>query len=430
MNGVILGAHSPLGASGMKRWEACAFSIFAALGAKPEDEDESEFASEGTAAHTVIEACLTEGIEAWMLLGARPRYVTPTGIGYVAEDKSLRPNVPVIEITKDMTDAADEWLSLIRKTHPDRNQGNSWIERKFHCPTIHRLFYGTSDFIFLDEATKTLHVWDYKHGQGVIVEAVDNPQGLYYAAGAVETLGLWNTVDTVVIHIVQPRAAHWQGPHRTWTVATEWLDDWVSGKLVPAMERAEATMKPGPDGAYEVPDPVPGEHCQFCPVRHKKCPALTGRLEQLEGYLVRYEKEGIEGFTPEERSRMWDLFDRIKTMNTANNKAIGDLFAAGTKVPGLKQVTGKADRVWPSEVKVGEVTIPFIDLAKREFGADALTVPELKSPAQIDKLPKGKTFTARHAFKPEGRLNVVRDTDNRPEVSRNTKSLFKPVAKK
>jgi len=410
MTDEALGAHSPLGASGMKRWEACAYSVFAALDLK--EDDESEYAAEGTAAHALIEHCMIENKQAWQLIAAE---------------------FEGFKVTPDMAKAADEWLSLIRANHPDRNQGNSWVERKFHCPTIHRLFYGTSDFTFYDEATSTVHVWDYKHGQGVIVEAQDNPQGLYYAAGVMETLGLWNKANTVCIHIVQPRAAHWAGPHRVWGVTTDFLDAWVSDTLVPAMDEAEAAMTPveTENGVfhYEVPDPTPGEHCQFCPVRHRKCHALTGMLSQLEGYLMRFETKGIDDFTPEERGRMWDLFDRLRVMNTANNKAIVALFTAGKRVPGLKQVTGKADRTWPRDVNVGSETVPFEVLARREFGDDAFTLPELKSPAQFEKMPKGKTFAERHAFKPPGKLNVARDTDTRPEVSRDTKSLFKPVKK-
>ena len=406
-----LGAHSPLGASGMKRWEACPYSVFAALGMK--EDDESEFAAEGTAAHALIEAALLSDHAAWQFMGQ---------------------DMKGFKVTPDMAKAADEWLALIRTAHPDRHQDNAWIERKFHCPSIHRLFYGTSDFVFYDEAARTVHVWDYKHGQGVVVEAKGNPQGLYYAAGVMETLDIWNKVDTVVIHIVQPRAAHWLGPHRTWEVTADFLDEWIAGTLIPAMDRAEAAMTPveTENGVfhYDVPDPVPGEHCQFCPVRHKKCHALIGMMQQAEVFLMRFETAGIEGFTPEERSRMWDLFDRLRVMNTANNKELTNLFAAGKRVPGLKQVTGKADRVWPKDVKVGEDVVPFEALAKREFGDAAFTVPELKSPAQFEKMPKGKTFTERHAFKPPGRLNIVRDTDSRPEVSRDTKSLFKPVPKK
>jgi hypothetical protein len=44
--------------------------------------------------------------------------------------------------------------------------------------------FGTTDCIII--ADGTLHVVDYKHGQGVLVEAEDNPQMKLYALGALE----------------------------------------------------------------------------------------------------------------------------------------------------------------------------------------------------------------------------------------------------
>lgn len=403
------GVHSPLGASGMKRWEACLFSVFATAGLPPnEEDDDNEHSALGTSAHSLIEECMRSGQDTWEQVG-----------------QSYGPNV----VDKNMAVAGQQWLDLIRKTFPDRNQGNSWIERKFHCPSIHRLFYGTSDFIYYDALTRTLHVWDYKHGVGVVVEARDNPQGLYYGAGAIEELGLWDLVDVVVIHIVQPRAAHWEGPHREWAVPAEFLGDWVEETLIPAMNKAERMLQPNAQGVYEVPAPVTGDHCQFCPVSHLKCPALLGATKEIEPLLLRYENLGIEGFTPEERGQFMDLFERLKVMNKANTKEVGKLFASGKRVPGFKQVPGKVNRKWPEAVKVGEAEVPFPAFAREKFGEAAFTAPELKSPAQIEELPEGKTFATRHAFKPEGGLVVVRDTDSRPEVSRDTKALFKPVKK-
>src|SRR5690606_938184 len=111
---------------------------------------------------------------------------------------------------------------------------NAFIERRFHCPSIHPLFYGTSDFCFLDADARTLHVWDYKHGAGIVVEVEDSPQLKYYACGMLEDLGLWDDIDRVVLHIVQPRGWHSDGPHRIWSISTDDLDAWLADVLVPA----------------------------------------------------------------------------------------------------------------------------------------------------------------------------------------------------
>jgi hypothetical protein len=117
-------------------------------------------------------------------------------------------------------------------------------------------------------------------------------------------------------------------------------------------------------------------------------------------------------------------------MVKGNNAEVAKLFAKGTAIPGWKQVRGKVNRRWPDTVKLGEVELPIAEVARKEFGDAAFTKPELLSPAAMEDLPLGKAFAVRHAFKPEGALTVVRDTDGRSEVSRDTKPMFKPVTKK
>ena len=63
--------------------------------------------------------------------------------------------------------------------------------------------FGTSDAILI--AGGTMHVIDYKHGLGILVSAVENPQMKCYRLGA---LGLFDgiyDIDTVSMRIYQPR---------------------------------------------------------------------------------------------------------------------------------------------------------------------------------------------------------------------------------
>ncbi|KKL63399.1 hypothetical protein LCGC14_2175490 [marine sediment metagenome] len=140
--------HSPLGGSGAPRWMKCAGSVSLSYGVK---DKESEYAKLGTAAHALAELCLKDRTDAWQWIET-------------AQEGS------VIFVDKDMADAVQVYLSAVREWHPDRNQGNTWIERRFHCPTIHKYHYGTADLVHLDKENKTLHVWDYKHGAGIVVE--------------------------------------------------------------------------------------------------------------------------------------------------------------------------------------------------------------------------------------------------------------------
>jgi hypothetical protein len=353
-------------------------------------EVESDFASLGTAAHTLAADCLRDGSDAWEYVG--------WGMD------------PDLTIDQDMADAVQAYLNAARELHGDSHDGhmlhrnvNAWIEHRFHCPTIHEAFYGTVDLAWRDG--RTLHVWDYKHGVGVVVEVENNVQCMYYAAGLLESKGLWRTVDNVVLHIAQPRGFHRDGPIRSWSIDTNALDCWVDDMLIPAMNRAQASN-----------DTASGSHCQFCPVRKRACPQLLQDSDELEALM----KQVVAELTNDQVARYMDLVATVKIAGTAAVQTAFARLNSGQVIPGYKLVAGRANRTWKDGAE------PAI---KADFGPDAYTLPELKSPAQIEKLPKGEAACARWAFKPDAGLTVAKIADGRSEVSRDKKSMFKPVGK-
>ncbi len=381
----------------------CLFSVFKIDGI---EDEESDHAALGTGAHHVNEAALKLNKDAW-------EYV-----GQTTENKQL--------VDKNMADACQVWLNEIRTAHPDRDQGNSWIEKNFNCPSIHKLFYGTADFVYIDWATATIHIWDYKHGAGVFVEARDNPQPMYYACGALEDLQLWEKIERVVLHIVQPRCFGGDGPHRTWEITTDDLVDWLEHQLIPAMNKAEK--------AIGLANPaIPGAHCRFCPKRLGYCEAVvTEPVNELENILKEVEKTPPEQMTAEQVGQFLSVFENplINIAKVALQKTAFARLQHGAVVPGWKLGPKKAHRAWQDKVTVDGEEITVEALAKLEFGEQAYTKPELLSPAQMEKLAKGKAFAARCAYMPDGGLVIMPMSDSRPEVSRDTKSMFKPVAKK
>lgn len=392
MNAVILQGsppqgHSPLGASGTHRWMHCPGSVGLAYGI--DDEEDDTFSRPGTAAHTLGELCLLRKQAPWQLIG------------------SFVDDVPV---DKEMADAVQVYLDAIEAWHPERHQGNTWVERRFHCPTIHRLFFGTADLVHLDLEARVLHVWDYKHGAGIMVEVDDNPQCKYYACGVLEDLDLWNEVDEVVLHIVQPRG--YLDPHRVCKVSADDLDVWMGDVLVPAMDAALVSR-----------DTKSGEHCRFCPVRYRQCPSLMQDMEELENMLKDLEGRTAEELTNEQVSRIMDLFGLAKIVNKAAEQTAFKRLQNGKPVPGYKLASARANRAWKDEDKAKAVL-------EKTYGDRAYTAPKLLSPAQIEALPLGAAIVAEHAYKPDAGLTVVKGTDARPAVNRETKALFKPVARK
>lgn len=390
------GQHSPVGASAIKRVLACPASVALATGV---EDEESEHATLGTAVHSVIEECFRRDIDAWALVG------TTTVEGY--------------PIDKSMANAAQVMLSAVRTAHPDRNQGNFWVERRFHCPTIHPLFFGTSDAVHLETIIdetgtprRALHIWDYKNGAGVIIEVEDCEQLMYYACGALEDLVLWDKVDTVVLHIVQPNGFHTAGPVRDWATTPDHLAEWLTDTLVPGIEAATGN---GPKLTAS------GEHCRFCPARTQACPQLTADMAELEVMMAEIEKKGAEALTNDQVARLLDLTTLAKlVIYPAVKKTAFNRISAGARIEGWKLAKSKANRVWKDDVEAA---------AKAEFGGEAYSRPEMKSPAQIDDLPMGAAFTSRWAYKPDTGLTLVKGTDTRPEVSTDTKSLFTDVTK-
>ena len=73
-------------------------------------EEASEHASLGTAVHALIEHSMRTSTDAWQHIGQKIE-------GYT--------------IDHTMANSAQVFLSAVRKAHPDRNQNNCWVERRF-----------------------------------------------------------------------------------------------------------------------------------------------------------------------------------------------------------------------------------------------------------------------------------------------------------
>jgi len=380
-------------------------------------DPESDYAALGTAAHKLGAHCLVSGDDAWQY------------VGHAVDDDGkirTRPRKKDFVVDKDMADAVQVYLAAARREYPELADGvrdGVLVEYSFHCPELHELYYGQSDLAVIEDILRgvggapvlvgdALNIWDYKHGAGIVIEVERNVQMLYYAAGVLTSLGLWDRVHTIRVYVAQPRGWHWQGPIRSWETSVDELAEWLDGELIPAMKRAETSD-----------ETKSGEHCRFCPARHHACPQLLADAEELEEMIEMIGKDGAGAaeLTNEQLARFLDLGETMKIACKAARETAFARAEKGAKIAGWKLVKARANREWKEGVE---------KLAKKVFGKRAFTEPKLLSPAQLEKLPKGKDFATEHSFKPDVGTQLVPDKDARQEAGPRVKSMFKPVGKK
>lgn len=400
-----LPAHSALGGSGAYQWMKCPGSIHLSKGVQ---DTESDYAIGGTVAHNLLEKCLNTKTDAWEFIGASDHQYD-------------------FKIDKETADAVQVAIDHISQTFPDADQGNSWVEKFFHNKDFHPLMFGRVDFAFWSSREKHLHVMDYKHGAGIEVNVPWNPQLMYYAVGLIADLDI--SPDRITIWVVQPRAFHYEGPIRQWTISNADLMTWAESKLLPAMVLAGEVSLMAEKGKISDAEFLEkylhsGSHCRFCPARlpwSKFCPRLAKEMEELGGLMAKVDTATkLSNADNETLGALLSKFELAKIVQKAVREVAFVRAEKGQNIPGWKLAAARANREWKEEAE---------KILKKEYGERAYSKPELLSPAKIDALPKGKDFTKRYAFKPEAGLQLVPEDDNRPTIGPQTKSMFKPIDK-
>jgi hypothetical protein len=193
-------AHALLSASSSHRWLSCPPS--ARLSQNYEDR-ESDYAAEGTAAHLLCE------------------YKLKLHWGLEAKD----PTPDLTYYDQEMEECADGYvayiLELIEKANETCADPIVLIEQRLDYSSMPKDGFGTGDCVIAGEGL--LYIVDYKHGQGVLVEAERNPQMMLYGLGALEIFDCLFDIDTVSMTIYQPR----RNNISTYTTAKEDLYRWV-----------------------------------------------------------------------------------------------------------------------------------------------------------------------------------------------------------
>lgn len=374
--------HSPLGASSAERWMNCPGSVSLIKELDLDDTDEPEYRGLGIAAHEAGAHCLKNKLDAWEVVGEKFHN---------------------FEVDENMAHAIQVYIDTVRPVMEKEGaivyveHGLAYAQKDGAVAEIidpradsllKKYFYGTGDCCVVRPSDRYMDVIDYKHGEGIIVEAENNPQLLYYAFGF---LLLHGEVETIRIRIVQPRT--FDEPVKTWIVKADFIRDWVADKLVPAMQLTEI------DGA----ELDAGSWCRFCPAK-LICPMMSS----LFGAACTANPKAIVPFSDATLGRSYQYREAVKFYLKAMEDEVYRRLNLGGAVPGCKLVPKKANRVFKPEAPAK---------FKEKFGGDAFTKPELKSPSEMEKIgAAAKELVREYAYTPQTGLTVATDDDKRIAV--------------
>lgn len=367
-------AHAILSASSSHRWLNCPPS--ARLCETYEDKG-SDYAAEGTDAHSLCE------------------YKLRLALGMEAAD----PTEHLTWYNEEMLDCANGYASYIlelveaaKETCADpvvlieqRVDFSRWVEQGF----------GTSDAIIISDGT--LHVVDYKHGLGVLVEADNNPQMMCYALGAFELFDAIYDIDAVSMTVYQPRRQNVS----TFEMSKDDLFRWADEVLKPTAELAFAG-----DGNF-----LCGEWCGFCKAKHE----CRARAENL--MLAQYDFKLPPLLEDTEIEVILTRADQLVSwVNDIKEYALQQAIS-GKEWTGFKLVEGRSNRRYTDEVAVTQtVTDAGFDPYERKLlGITAMQ--KLLGKSRFDEL------LSAYIEKPQGKPALVPESDKRP-VMNNAKTDF------
>lgn len=360
--------HAVLSASSSHRWLSCTPS--ARLEQEFEDR-ETEAAAEGTAAHALCEHKLRRALK-------------------------MQSRRPVSQYDcEEMENCTDGYVQFVLEKLAEVKRHCAdpivSIEQRLDFSCYVPEGFGTGDCVII--ADHTLHIIDFKYGQGVLVEAENNPQMMLYALGALRAYDALYDVDEIAMTIYQPRRENIS----TWTITVDALKAWAKEVLTP---RARLAFEG--KGNYR-----PGAWCVFCRAA-VKCRARAEEKLALAQYefaqppiLSDSEIEDILG-------RLDDLTRWAEEIRAyAQDAAVNH----GKQWRGYKVVEGRSIRKYTDETAVIE--------AANAAGYHDIFRKTLLPITEMEKLMGRQDFAkilGGLVAKPAGKPTLVPVSDKRPPI--------------
>lgn len=370
--------HALLSASSAHRWLHCTGSP---LLEKEFPDTTSVYAQEGTLAHELCELKLK-------------KYTTvmPKGTYTKAHNKIMKSEL----WQNEMESTSETYLEYVKGIMLACEIAPAvLIEKRVDFSRYVPEGFGTADCLIL--AGDTLHVIDYKHGKGVVVDADHNPQMMLYALGAMSELSLLYRFKFVHMTIVQPRVNNIS----EFTMTADELVEWGESVVKP---RAEAAISG--NGTFEA-----GDWCRFCrakqqcKTRYESNDSLYPELSaQHDPRLITLEELG------EYLKRGKDMAAWLEDMR---EYALSESLA-GADVPGWKAVEGRGSRVFTDTDEAVDT------LVKNGIDESVLYERRVLTLAQMEKAVGKKAFgeiVGNLVVKNPGKPTLVEESDKRPKIT-------------
>ena len=363
--------HAVLAASSANRWLHCPPSVKLCEGSGRE-ELVSEYAVEGTEAHALGE---------FKLLKALGR-------------KAMNPTKKLKFYNEEMENCTDGYRDFVMETveqaklsSPDpiilveqRVDFSSWVPKGF----------GTADALVI--ADGTLSICDYKHGQGIMVDATDNPQLKCYALGALAMFDVLYDIAKVRLAIYQPRRENVSVFEMDKSVLYEW---------------ANAVLKPTAALAFVGKgDFHCGEWCRFC-----KAKCICRARAEANLLLAQHDFRLPSTLVEAEIGVILSKVDELSVWaNDVKDYALQQAIS-GKEWKGWKLVEGRSTRRYTSDSVVTQVVTEagFDPYEKKLLGITAMQ--KLLGKQRFEELLKA------YIEKPPGKPSLVPDSDKRPAIN-------------
>jgi hypothetical protein len=372
--------HAVLSASGSHRWLNCLPSARLEL---EFENNESNAAAEGTAAHALCEHKLKKALH-------------------------MRSKRPVSDFnTDEMEEHSDAYVEFVMEQFELVKQSCTdpliLIEQRLDFSCYVPQGFGTGDCIIIGD--KKLHIIDFKYGMGVLVDAVGNPQMKLYALGALEIYDSLYDIEEVSMTIFQPRRENVS----TWTIPVNELKDWAENELRPKAKKAYEG-----EGDY-----LPGEWCTFCRAA-VKCRARAEEKLKLAQMEFKLPPLLTDSEIEEVLSKLSDL---TKWANEIIAYATDAAVNHGKEWHGFKVVEGRSIRKYKDEEAVAEAAEAngYKDIYRQSL----ITLTEMQ---KLMGKSKFQEILGGLIHKPPGKPTLVPLSDKRPAMNiSNVKNEFNEI---